>query len=324
MTKAWDQARAAQYRGASTYRRERKSPGEVGDYRNNLLSSYGATHDKEKLHLGTSPVSRYGDMSCVCGMRVCGCHDFVTWSDGTKHRCVCAGRGAQVYALETHCTGHEHVQHPERFPDTFCAEHKQWKHKGACPQCAPNCVDCAHPVTGSGDKCFFCRVKLPNGEGLVLDGLFHSYHGIQCIESIYVALGKAGLTRVGDHKWILCANPNEMADVKRRLGFPLTNEKPISELLPACYDGYDPGMIDLPAVPTAGSPAPTYDNICEAMRRIAESGERIPTEAHMSAAMYSDIKRYFAVTAPSAFTLGTTVGNIRVVLDESVKGWELR
>ena len=97
-----------------------------------------------------------------CGYHVCGCHDFVTWSDGTKHRCVCSGRGAAPYALDTDCQAHEHVQHPERFPDQYCAKHKQWKNAKVCGYClcekhsAPMGVNSA--TTEKARQCMECQL----------------------------------------------------------------------------------------------------------------------------------------------------------------------
>ena len=47
------------------------------------------------------------DFTCAgCGYHVCGCYDWVTWLDGSKHRCTCSGRGGLAYVIEDHCTGH--------------------------------------------------------------------------------------------------------------------------------------------------------------------------------------------------------------------------
>lgn len=497
MSKPWDMARVANLR---SLRKPYKPVAPVGEQANNLLSS-GAS--LKKLREVDVPVSRLGDMSCVCGMRVCGCHDFVTWSDGTKHRCVCADRGATPYVLDACCHAHEHSEHPERFPDKFCAQHKQWKSPDGCPQCV--CVDCSHPVSGSGDKCQFCKLKHPSELGLMLDGLFHTYDQVDCVKSIYVRVGKAGLMQTaGGVRWVLYAHPDEMEGIKRRLGFPSTpaqanaeadkaraegkyvpisnaqaletidrhltapgyvsiadcalrtatghalgngncsqcqavqltrangsalvpsglnsvstaqapetpivpcsfcdthgnadrprscghdfsvrngyrHDQPISELLPACYEKraelaadmqpvsgsmaalliekdrishqnhvdahnaaaaagnpmmksmagrmevYDTLVKQIhesvaPRVPSC-SPAPTYDNICSLMARIAEQCSRIPTEVRMSEAHANELKRCAGLPTAGAFTLGTMVGDLKVVVDESVNGWELR
>lgn len=61
----------------------------------------------------------------------------IAWTDGSDHECTCEGWHCErVYAIDTTCTAHEHKQHPERFPDSYCGKHQLWRGPDGCWGCA--------------------------------------------------------------------------------------------------------------------------------------------------------------------------------------------
>lgn len=86
------------------------------------------------------------DPACACG--ACGVLPSeaqadaslrcVRWTDASLHHCICSGwHPEHNYAIDTACKAHEHMLHPERFADTYCAKHQLWREaNGGCWGCA--------------------------------------------------------------------------------------------------------------------------------------------------------------------------------------------